>query len=247
MVNNTQQLNRDSKVPLYHQLYELLRGNITGGEWQPGRMLPPESVLCRRFQVSQITVRQALENLVNDGLIIRQRGRGSFVAHPALESSLTRIISFTEDMLQRNFLPKSRVICSGLVEANSSVAEKLKVEVGEVLAQLHRLRYADGEPLSIEKSLLVHQYCPGVLDENFEDNSLRVSLKNRFGIQLVRARQSIRAQVATQEQADLLGVDRGAPLLVLDRVSFSQQNLPIEYLQITYNAKRYVMYAELQG
>jgi len=246
-VNKTMRLSRDSKVPLYHQLYELLRENITSGEWQPGRMIPPELELCRSFQVSQITVRQALENLVNDGLIYRQRGRGSFVAQPAIESSLTRIVSFTEDMLQRKYLPNSRVIYSELVEANSTLASKLHIGIGEVLAQLHRLRYADGEPLSIEKSCLVHHYCPGVLDYNFEENSLRATLKERFGIQLVRAKQSIRAQIATQQQADLLAIDPGAPLLVVERVSFSQQDVPIEYLQIFYNAKRYVMYTELQG
>jgi GntR family transcriptional regulator len=124
-------INRNSKLPLYHQLYEILRSNITRGEWQPGDMIPPESELIDRYQVSRTTVRQVLDMLVNEGLIYRQRGRGTFVAHPTVEQALVRIISFTEDMRQRGFKP------------------------GEELARLERLRLADDEPMSIEDSYLV--------------------------------------------------------------------------------------------
>ena len=92
----TTQLNRSSKVPLYHQLYEILRAKIIDGRWPTGTMILPESELCSIYQVSQITARQALDNLVSDGLIYRQRGRGSFVAQPAIETNLSRIVSFTE-------------------------------------------------------------------------------------------------------------------------------------------------------
>ncbi len=242
-----EELNRNSKIPLYHQLYEILRGYIIRGEWPPGSMIPPESELCHSYEVSQITARQALDNLVSDGLIYRQRGRGSFVAQPAIETSLTRIISFTEDMRQRGYTPGSRVFYSGLTEAPQGLAQDLQVELGEELAQIHRLRFADGEPLSIEKSSLVHRYCPGVLDGNFEATSLRETLGNQYGIRLVRARQSIRALNATFEQAELLSIKPGAALLGIERVSYSQHNIPVEYLQIYYRADRYVLYTELQG
>lgn len=240
-------LNRNSKIPLYHQLYVLLRSHITNGDWLPGTMIPPESELCQTYQVSQITARQALDNLVNDGLIYRERGRGSFVAQPAIETSLTRIISFTEDMLQRGFTSSSRVIYSGLVEADQALSKKLKIGPGEKLAQLHRLRFADGEPLSIEKASLLHRLCPGVLQSNYENNSLREVLQNQFGIELVRAKQSIRAKNASLEQANLLAIEPNAALLVIERVSYSQNEIPVEHLQIYYHADRYIMYTDLQG
>ena len=246
-MDNLDQLNRNSKIPLYHQLYKLLRAAIIRGEWGPGTMIPPESELCRTYQVSQITVRQALDNLVNDGLIYRQRGRGSFVAQPAIETSLTRIISFTEDMRQRGFTPGSKVIFSGLVKSDQALSQKLQIEPGEMLAQLHRLRFADGEPLSIEKASLVQRFCPDVLQNNYENSSLREALRTKFGIQLVRAKQSIRAQNATPEQAELLAIKPNAALLVIDRVSYSQDELPVEHLQIFYHAGRYIMYTDLQG
>ena len=243
----TAQLNRNSKVPLYHQLYEILRAKITDGQWPTGAMIPPESELCNLYQVSQITARQALDNLVSDGLIYRQRGRGSFVAQPAIETSLTRIISFSEDMRGRGYEPGSRVIFSGIVDAAPAVAHKLRIEPDEELAQLDRLRYADGEPLSVERASLVHRYCPGVLEGDYERDSLRVALLSQYGLQLVRAQQSIRALASGKELADLLSIEPGDPLLGIERLSFAQNDAPVEYLQIFYRSDRYVLHAELQG
>ena len=143
-------INRHSKLPLYHQLYEILRGSILSGHWQPGDMLPPESELIAQYEVSRTTVRQVLDMLVNEGLIYRQRGRGTFVAHPTVEQSLVRIISFTDDMRQRGCMPGTQVLFSGLVPAPAEIAEKLEIEEGAELARLDRLRLADGEPMSIE-------------------------------------------------------------------------------------------------
>lgn len=245
--DQTKNLNRYSKVPLYHQLYEILRDSIVRGEWGPGTMIPPESELCSTYQVSQITARQALDNLVNDGLIYRQRGRGSFVAQPAIETSLSRIISFTEDMHQRGYSPGSKIYFSGIVPASQHIAEKLQIKIKDEIAQLNRLRFADGEPLSIEHASLVHDLCSGVLNGDYERNSLRETLRSQYGLQLARARQSIRATNANLEQARLLLVDPGAALLNIERVSYSQDGMPVEYLLIYYRADRYVLHTELQG
>jgi GntR family transcriptional regulator len=241
------QLDRTSKVPLYHQLYEILRSKIVDGLWPPGTMIPPESELCTAYEVSQITVRQALDNLVSDGLIYRQRGRGSFVSQPAIETNLSRIVSFTEDMLSRGYEPASQVFFSEEVPAEPAIAHRLQVEPGEALAQLNRLRFADRQPLSVERASLVHQYCPGVLAGDYESNSLRAALLADYGLKLVRAEQTIRALNASQELAALLSIAPGDPLLGIERVSFAPPNIPVEYLQIFYRADRYVLHVELQG
>jgi len=241
------ELNRSSKVPLYHQLYELLREAIVAGKWPPETMVPSESELQNHFQVSQITVRQALENLVNEGLIYRQRGRGTFVSQPAIETSLSRILSFTEDMQQRGYRPGSRVIYTGVGQASPGLSEKLRIPIDSEIARLNRLRFADDQPLSIEESALVHHYCPGVLAVDYEVNSLRERLQLQYGLQITRAKQSIRALNANQEQAKLLSIDPGDALLGLERVSYSQHDLPLEFLRITYRADRYVLFTDLQG
>ncbi|MFN2188419.1 MAG: GntR family transcriptional regulator [Candidatus Promineifilaceae bacterium] len=240
-------LNRESKIPLYHQLYEILRAKILNGEWQPGDLMPAESELQSTYQVSQITVRQALDNLVGDGLIYRQRGRGSFVAQPAIQTTLTHITSFTEDMHRRGYQPSSQTIRTELVPASAAIAKKLGIDPGDELVQLNRLRYADGKPLSIEQSSLVHQFCPGVLDNDYEQNSLREALHRQYGIEITRAEESIRAVNADDEQARLLNIELNDALLAIDRISYSQADIPIEWLQIFYRSDRYVLYVELRG
>ena len=241
-----ERINWDSKYPLYHQLYEILRGKISRGEWRPSETIPPESKLVESYGVSRTTVRQVLDMLVNDGLIYRQRGRGTFVSHPTLEQGLVRIVSFTEDMRQRGFEPSTKVLFSGLVPAPQDIAEKLQVDPGEELARLERLRLADGEPMSIEESHLVHRYCSGVLRRDYAQHPLREALERDYGIRLVRAKQVIRATLATGKQASLLAIGPSSALLYVERVSYNQQSIPLELLRIYYRADRYSLFNELR-
>jgi GntR family transcriptional regulator len=238
-------IDRFSKLPYYQQLYEILLGKIQRQEWQPGDKIPPESELIETFQVSRNTVRQVLDKLVNEGLIYRQRGRGSFVAHPTLEQSMTRIVSFTEDMHQRGFVPGTRVLSTGLVAAPDDVADKLEISPGEQLVCLRRLRLADGEPMSIEESYLIHKYCPDILDHDYSKQPLRRVLESEYGIRIASARQVIQAIQAPSDLADLLEIHPGAALLLIIRISFSQGKIPVEYLRIHYRADRYSLYNEL--
>ncbi|MCZ7544478.1 MAG: GntR family transcriptional regulator [Anaerolineae bacterium] len=241
-------INRDSKLPLYQQLYEVLRGNIVRGAWQPGDRLPPESELIAIYQVSRITVRQVLDMLTHEGLIHRQRGRGTFVAHPPIEANLVRIVSFTEDMRRRGYTPGTKVLALRLLDAPEDIAEKLQVDVGEPLAGIERLRLADGEPMSVEESYLVHRYCPGVLDQDdYAAGPLRQALERHYGLRLVRAKQTIRAILAPRRFTRLLELPRTSALLLIERVSFSDQGAPVEFLRIYYRADRYTLYNELQG
>ena len=240
-------VNRHSKMPLYHQLYEILRGSILGGQWQPGDMLPPESELIEQYEVSRTTVRQVLDMLVNDELIYRQRGRGTFVAHPTIEQNLVRIVSFTDDMRQRGCEPVTVVLRSDLIPAPEDIAEQLGIAAGAELARIERLRLADGEPMSVEESHLVHRYCPGVLEGDYTTSPLREALDRRYNIRWLRAKQVIHAVQATPRLAELLSVPQNAALLYLERISFSQANVPVEFLRIYYRGDRYALYGELQG
>jgi GntR family transcriptional regulator len=241
------EINRVSKLPLYHQLYQLLHNHILSGKLQPGDMLPPESELVEQYQLSRTTVRQGLDMLVNEGLIYRQRGRGSFVAHPTVEQTLARIVSFTDDMLQRGFTPGTRVISSALIPAPKDIARKLGIEEGQDLASIKRLRLADGEPMSVEESFLVHNLCPGILDGDYASTPLREALIRDYGIRWSHARQIIRAIATPHDLARMLSIEPGSALLFLERVSYSQDNIPAEFLRIYYRADRYSLEGELQG
>ena len=244
MVNR---LNRESKMPLYYQLYEILRDKIARGEWQPGAMIPPESELIAQYQVSRITVRQVLDLLVKGRLIHRQRGRGTFVAHPAIEQMLVRIVSFTDDMRQRGFTPSTVVLASALIPAPQEITTQLEIEPGEELAYLKRLRLADGEPMSIEESHLVHRFCPGVLQGDYASTPLREALERNYGIRWSRATQVIRAVQASRETAQTLAVPLRSALLRIERVSYSQENVPVEFLRMYYRGDQYALHNELIG
>ena len=238
-------IDRHSKLPYYQQLYEILRGKIVRDDWEPGDMIPPESELIKRYQVSRSTVRQVLDMLVQEGLIYRQRGRGSFVSHPTVEQSMTRIVSFTEDMRQRRFTPRTQVLSATLLPAPEDIAEKLQVSPGEELAGLRRLRLADGEPMSVEESYLVHRYCQNVLQYDYARQPLREVLDNEYGIKILNAKQVIHAIAAPEELARHLEINPGAPLLFIERISTSQGMVPVEFLRIYYRADRYALYNEL--
>jgi GntR family transcriptional regulator len=233
-------------LPLYHQLYEILHEKIRK-EWKPGDRLPTETELIESYEVSRITVRRVLDMLVKEGLIYRQAGRGTFVAHATLEQGLSHIISFTEDMERRGFTASTQVLFSGLTPAPEFIADKLEIEAGEELARIQRLRLADGEPMCIENSYFIHKYCRGILKHDFSVRSLRQVKVEKFGIRWIRAMQTIQAISAPSETAGLLGIPKNSPLLHFERVSFSQDNIPVEFLQAWYRADRYILYSELQG
>lgn len=241
-------LNRNSKLPLYHQLYESLRSRILRGDWQAGDMIPSGSELIEQYGVSRITVRQALDILVNEGLIYRQRGRGTFVSHPPIEASLSRMINFTEDMLERGLEPSTKVLSKSTGPVSKTTAKKLEIDVGEELAMIKRLRLANDEPISVEIAHFPHKLCPGLLEaHDYSEYSLRQTLEQDYGIQLTYAKQVIHAIAAPEDRAKLLAIEPDAPLFYIERVSYSQHNKPVEYLRIYYRSDRYALYIELQG
>jgi GntR family transcriptional regulator len=245
--NEVSSLNPRSLLPLYHQLFELLHHEITSGRWKPGDKIPAELELVSRYGVSRITVRKVLDLLAREGLIVRERGRGTHVAHLRLEHGLARVVSFTDDMRQRGFKAGTKVLFSGLQPAPESIARELGVPEGTELARLDRLRLADGEPMCIEQSYLVHRLLPGILDHDFSARSLREVKVGEYSIRWSRARQTIQAVLATPELAHVLAVKPNAALLFIERVSYSQEDVPVEFLRVYYRADRYILYSELSG
>lgn len=241
------QIYRTSKVPLYQQLYGILSGDISRGVWKPGEIIPSESELIEKYQVSRITVRRVLDMLVNEGLIYRERGRGTFVAHPTVEQVLVRIVSFTEEMCWRGVVPSTETFSSELVSASKEISEKLAVESGDELVRLERLRLADGEPMSIEESYLIHRYCPGILLLDFISISLRELLDREYGIRLLRAKQVIRAINSPTKIANKLSIKENSALLYIERVSYSLEDIPVEFLRLYHRGDRYALHNDLRG
>ena len=156
-----------------------------------------------------------------------------------------RIVSFTEDMRQRGFDAGTEVISANLMPADKQIAQRLQVEEGEELTYLERLRLADGEPMSVEESYLGHRYCLDVLMNDYSKNPLREILEQDYGIRLVNAKQVIRAIQASDKLAELLDIPLNSAMLFLERVSYAQNAVPVEFLRIYYRGDRYSLYNEL--
>lgn len=240
-------VSHQSKSPLYQQIYQLLRNKILAGHWDVDDMMPSEAELVEQYQVSRATIRQAMDELVSDGLIYRQQGKGTFVSPPNVEQGLVRIVSFTEDMRQRGLQPGTKLISAGLMPATSVLAQNLQIEVEQPLARIERLRLADGMPMSVEVSFLVHRYCPGILTQDYTTRSLRQMLAERYQIRITSARQKIQAVSATEDVAEALDVEPGAALLHIERVSYSEFDVPVEFLRLYHRGDRYTLHADLRG
>lgn len=224
-------------APLYSQIREAIRARIQSGEMSPGAPIPTELELQRIFNVSRQTVRQAVEALVNEGYLIRSRGRGTFVLQRRIEEPLPKLVSFTQEMRSRGAVPSTRSALASWVEPGLAVREALRVEPGEQVLKVERVRCADGAVIVVLTS-----YIPrwvGLTGQEDFAGSLYDIFQYRLGLKLGKAFQYIEAEQATPALAKALEVPRRSPVLVLRRTLFAEDGRPIEYVEGFYRADRY--------
>jgi len=237
-------LDRKSPVPLYYQLKEIFRSWISDGKFDSDGRFPSESELQERFGVSRMTVRRALSELVHEGFLVREQGRGSFVVQPRVQDQLRRLASFTEDMRLRGLSTESRILDFRVVH-DAEVARKMEILEDEELVQLRRLRLVEGEPIAIQNAFIRHRFCPGIVERGLIEGSLYKTLEEVYGHRLGRALQTVEAKPADEYEAKLLGLGIGQPVLVLERLTYLVDGQPIEYVRSAYRGDRYRFMVEL--
>jgi GntR family transcriptional regulator len=224
-------IDRSSALPYYVQLKEALTEGIRSGRWKPGERLPSEPELCQSFDVSRTVVRQALQDLVYEGVIVREKGRGTFVAEAKISSTslVHSLIGFHQDMAERGFEPYSKVLEQVMMPATLQVARYLHIEELNPVIKLERLRFIHEDPIVLVTSYLPYEICPLAVTADFTRQSLYAFLAETYAIALSRGRRRIEATVANEELAELFRIEPGAPLLRMESVTFSEQDRPIEY------------------
>ncbi|MGD2163531.1 MAG: GntR family transcriptional regulator [Anaerolineales bacterium] len=233
-------IDRDASIPYYVQLEEALVEEIETGRWKPGDQLPPEQELCNLFGVSRTVVRQALQQLEFEGMVLRERGRGTFVAEPKISSTslVHSLMGFYEDMEKRGIEMVSDMLEQNMQPAGQHVAEYLNVEPVTPVIKLHRLRSIEEEPIVLVTSYLPYELCPGVLNENFTHQSLYLYLEEACGLKVARGRRRIEAVAANQNEADLLQIPKGSPLIKMESVSYLRDGTPIEFFNGLFRGDR---------
>ncbi|CAG0937200.1 HTH-type transcriptional repressor NagR [Thermoflexales bacterium] len=239
-------LKRESPDPLYAQLKDLLRTEIETGHYRVNDRLPSERELADHYQVSRITVRQALLDMAREGTVYTRVGKGTFVAEPKIDQPLRAVTGFSQDVQMRGSRPASRVLEARVIPAAPDVAAALRIVPNVEVVLLSRLRLADDIPLAIETAYLPFSLCPTLLSHNFAVESLYNVLQNDLGYTLWQAEQTIEAGLATAHEIDLLAMTPPAAVLKMVRLTFIKDSVPIEYVFSIYRGDRYKFHSTLQ-
>jgi GntR family transcriptional regulator len=232
-------IDRDSPIPYYIQVRDVLRTRIQDGRWQTGDRLPGEVELCGMFDVSRTVIRQALNDLVYKGLLVRRKGKGTFVAGPKIrESLIQKLTGFYQDMVEQGYTPVTQVLKQAQVPASPRVAAYLSIAPGTATIEIERLRFVHDEPIQLTTTYLPYDLCRDLLHQDLSNQSLYFFLEQHCGLMIARGHRSVEAVPAGAYEARLLQVKKGAPLIKLDSVSFLSNGTPVEYYHAVHRGDR---------
>ncbi len=241
---NIENLKKSTAIPLYYQLEKIITKMIEEGKLNPGDKLPSERKLADDFLISRMTVRQALNELVNKGKLVRKSGLGTFVAKPKLQYGLFKLTSFTEDMKKRGLKASSKILSLEKIKPFEMVKNKL--EAGDsYVYRLERLRFADDEPMALEISHLKVDICPSLNRKKLKDQSLYQILADEFKIIMNHAEETMEGGLATAREAERLNIQVGDSVLLRERLTYDQNDNPVEFVKSIYRSDRYKFYISL--
>ena len=226
--------NSASPIPLYSQIREALRERILTGAFRGSGPIPSENELVRAFAVSRITVRQALSDLQKEGLIFKIHGKGTFVSRPKAVQSLVRVEGFGEAMSGAGHETFSRLLGHRVLRAGRALGERLAVAEAAEVMEIRRLRYLDRKPVSLDVSYVPVAIGKRLVSEDLVHRDVFAILDNDYGIPLERAELKIDAMTADTSLAHLLGVEPGAAVVRIERLTFTTGDRPIDFEYLYY-------------
>jgi len=218
-------IDTSSALPYYAQLYAILKARITGGEWPAGHRLPSEPELGELYDVSRITVRQALALLARDGHITRGRGRGTFVRDTRLTAAARTVSSFSSELHDLGMKPGSRILEIRRTVASAALAEEMGLESDAPVVSIRRLRLADDRPIGIQTATLPAARFPGLEGLLGDDVSLYAILRDYFGVVGTGATEIFKASTVGRAAAALLECPPSTPAFDVSRTSFDNEGV----------------------
>ena len=224
--------------PVCIQIHNQLRSNIENGKWHVGQKIPAERELASEFGVSRMTLRQAIQTLVDEGVLERRVGSGTFVANQKVQEKMSGVASFTELMQAIGKVPSSKTISYHLTIPSESEAEKLKLSDGERVLRMERVRYGSKVPICFEVATI-----PASLITDFSKDEVTSSfyrtLAEKANLYPGHAVQKVSATNATEKIAEYLDIRRGDALLRMTQISYLQDGRPFEYVHTQYVGNRF--------
>lgn len=241
-------LERSNPVPLYYQLKEVLKQQIRAGHLAPHTAIPSEPELVTQYHVSRATVRQALTELVHEGLLYRQHGRGTFVCEPRVQQqNISELTSFSEELRSQGKRPGGMLFVSELVRGSQTVRERLRLTDEEQVVRLERLRTADDVPVAYEVDYLPYPRAGSIYHRAKEmaEGSL-YSLMASEGLHPYIAEQTLRGDLASIREAEILRIAANTPGIRLTCTAFDETGAPIEYTEAFYPSSHYEFHLTLR-
>ncbi len=232
--------------PLYRQIKGLILQALASQEWRPGEMIPSEAELANRFQVSQGTVRKAIDEMAAENLLVRKQGKGTFVAShndPRAFFRFLRLVPLSGSVEPAH----SRPLECWRGKARADAANVLGIKPGEPVIIVRRLLEFSGKPVVLDEIYLPGEIFAGLTFDVLKESSvsLYTLFEEKFGVRMIRAEERIRAVAADRTSAELLGVPEGSPLLSVERTSFTYGNRPVEWRRGLYSTEAHYYFNEL--
>lgn len=234
-----------SVIPLYYQLKEILLEEIEGGNLKPGDLIPSENQLMRQFQISRNTVKKAIEDLVQEGVLYRVQGKGTFVSTPKFEQPLTGFYSFSKVMKERRIPTKDEVVSVSICEPGLRIKKNLNLSEIDKVIEITRLRFANYEPMIFETSYIPQTIIPTVTYEELVNNSLYDLMREKHQVYVTQAKETFEPVLIRDYEAKYLKVKTGYPALLLDRVAYDLNRRPVEYCRSIIRGDKCRFYTEL--
>lgn len=233
--------------PLYQQIKALLIQSLQNGDWKPGELIPAETELASRYGVSQGTVRKAIDELASDNLVVRRQGRGTFVATHNEAKAQYRFLRIKADEEEPEGHPSSDYLKLEQVRASSEVARLLDIKQGDFVFVLNRVLNFSEKPVVFDEISLPAAQYKGLTLEKLKawQGSLYGFLETEFGVRMLRATEKIKAVKAATEHAGYLGISTDTPLLLVERLSRTYSDKPVELRRGWYLSDKYSYRNEL--
>lgn len=229
--------------PVYIQIHNQIKRDIEAGVWKVGNRIPSERALSAQFKVSRMTLRQALQTLVEEGILERRVGAGTYVARQKVQEVMSGTTSFTEIMRSQGKFPSSQTISYRMASPSLSEQERLHLQENDRVVRMERIRLADSVPISFEVTTI-----PASLVKDFSraevTDSFYATMEQKGGYQIGAAKQTVTATLASENIADYLDLKRGDPILRLRQITYLSDGRPFEYVRTQYAGERFEFYLE---
>lgn len=231
-------LDKNNPKPLYAQLEDILRIAITNEEWLPSQLIPSENELSKQYGISRMTVRSVITTLVKEGLLYRVQGKGTFVATPKISAKSPAYIGIREQLEDQGYTIDTQVVDFKIINADRKISEMLNLTPSSKVVFIKRVRQANGEPVSIHLSYIPETLCQNLTLERIKDEQLCNVLKDDYNLAIGSVHETLESILATDEEAKLLGIQKGYPLLLLDEISKTNTGITFEYHKILFRGDK---------